>query len=114
MKGSHILLLLVLLMVVFSGVVNMSMLLISSDGHHGFTNDTDDLMSRYDYDHDGFMDFEGYKAMWFDASHGTITDVNDLEEDFNMRDTDMNGYIESEELSFTGVVDLNNVYDNTK
>ena len=112
-KTLIVILLGIVLVFLVSGIVGMVMLSIPVN-NDSFTNDTSDLMERYDFNNDGYIDFSEYKAMNYDAYRGNPPSDEQLEKNYNLIDYDGDGLLKENDLSFAEENWLNRAYESTK
>lgn len=107
MKIGYLLIIFVLSLMVLGSMIFTA---IDTTKSESFTNGTDDLLQRYDFNGDGVITFKEYTAMHTDARLGNCPPLNNLRTSFSMQDTNDDGVLSDYELSFDVVNHLNEVY----
>lgn len=78
-----------------------------------FIEDKEDLMSRYDFNGDGLLSFEEFKAVNIDARHGNSSEkiLQSIKSEFRVEDTDNDGFLDDFEFSDLDTVWFNDLYN---
>lgn len=110
MKTLNVVLIIIAIFLVISMVGGVLVTMIDVGGGYKsfvFANSEEELMSRFDVNNDGVLDFDEYYKMHSEASLGTVS-VDTVESNFEAEDVNHDGVIGPYEISLNW---LNDVYN---